>query len=350
MKIISYKDVSMESIEENELTEEQFIQLKKQFYEKPTLKEIKNEVANLLCQNGTRMDKIERKYFRELMSKTKIYYNKWTIEDCFEHKPLLDRFYSKTLKNPKVFTSERLIDNIETAFRLGGKGVASKVANFPIATVDEIFKRYNVNNNYYDMSCGWGARLTSSLKNKVNYYGTDPNYLLVEKLKEFVNDWEQITKTKPKVDIKCQGSEELVEEWKNKMGLCFTSPPYFYLEDYKIGNQSYKKGTTYQEWKDNYLRPTIMNCYKYLINEGYLVINIKDFDKFELEKDTRKICEECGFVYVENFELNNISRVKSTGDFNDTNENIMVFMKCGFEHLHKPYFKPQQLNLFDELW
>lgn len=349
MKIITYKGVSMNSIEENELTEEQFIDLKKQFYEKPTRKELENEIANLICQNGTKMDKIERTYFRELMSKTKIYFNKWTIEDCFEYKPLLDRFYSKTLKNPKVFTSEKLIDNIETAFRLGGKGVASKVANFPISTVDEILRRYNVNNNWYDMSCGWGARLTGALKNKVNYYGTDPNYLLVDKLKEFVKDWSNITNTKTKTEIRCQGSEEFVEEWKDKMGLCFTSPPYFYLEDYKIGNQSYKEGTTYEGWKNNYLKPTIENCYKYLVDNGYLVINIKDFDKFELEKDTKQICEECGFKYIENYELNNISRVNSKGDFNDTNENIMVFMKSGFEENHKVYTKPKQLNLFDDL-
>lgn len=349
MKVITYKGVSMNSIEENELTEEQFVELKKQFYEKPTRKELENEIANLVCQNGTKMDKIERTYFRELMSKTKIYFNKWTIEDCFEYKPLLDRFYSKTLKNPKVFTSEKLIDNIETAFRLGGKGVASKVANFPIATVDEILKRYNVNNNWYDMSCGWGARLTGALKNKVNYYGTDPNYLLVDKLKEFVKDWANLTHTKPKTEIRCQGSEEFVEEWKDKMGLCFTSPPYFYLEDYKIGNQSYKEGTTYEEWKNNYLKPTIENCYKYLVDNGYLVINIKDFDEFELEKDTKQICEQCGFKYIENYALKNISRVNSKGDFNDTNENIMVFMKSGFEEKHIAYTKPEQLNLFDDL-
>lgn len=281
------------------------------------------------------------------MSETKIYFNKWTIADCFEYKPLLDRFYSKTLKNANVFTSDRLIDNIETAFRLGGKGVASKVANFPIATVEKVFKRYNVNNNYYDMSCGWGARLVASLKKKVNYFGTDPNYKLVERLNELVKDWKEITYTNPKVDIRCQGSEEFVSEWENKMGLCFTSPPYFYLEDYKYGNQSYKQGTTYNEWLENYLRPTINNCYKYLIDNGYLVINIKDFDKFCLENDTKKICEESGFVYIENLELENISRVNSKGEFNDTNENIMVFMKKGFEQNHKPYKQFEQISLFD---
>lgn len=347
MKIIEYKGQKLETIYEDTLNDKQYEELKNEFYLKPSDKELKNEIANLVCQNGVKMNMIERMFFKELMSKTRIYYNKWSIEDVFEHKPLLDVFYSKTLQNKKVFTSNNLIDNIETAFRLGGKGIASKVANFPIQTVDEIFEKYNVNNNYYDMSCGWGARLTSSLKNKVNYYGTDPNYLLVEKLNEFVSYWKNVTKTTPNVEIKCQGSEEYVKEWENKMGLCFTSPPYFYLEDYKIGNQSYKQGTSYEQWKNNYLKPTIENCHKYLIDSGYLIINIKDFDKYELENDTKIICEQCNFTYIENYNLKNISRTKSTGEFNNSDENIMVFMKKGFEHLHNPYRKPQQLSLFE---
>lgn len=347
MKIVEYKGQKLETIYEDTLSQELYDKLKQDFYSKPSEKELNNEIANLVCQNGVKMNMIERMWFKELMSKTRIYYNKWSIEDVFEYKPLLDVFYSKTLQNKKVFTSNNLIDNIETAFRLGGKGIASKVANFPIQTVDEIFEKYNVNNNYYDMSCGWGARLTSSLKNKVNYYGTDPNYLLVEKLNEFVSYWKNITFTNPQIEIRCQGSEEYVKEWENKMGLCFTSPPYFYLEDYKIGNQSYKQGTSYEEWKQNYLKPTIKNCYKYLIDSGYLIINIKDFDKYELEKDTKSICEECNFTYIENYYLKNISRTKSTGEFNNSDENIMVFMKKGCEHLHNPYRKPKQLSLFD---
>lgn len=347
MPTITYNGVSMESIEENELTQEQFEQLKKQYYEKPSRKELINEIATLISMKGTKMSVITNYYFKDLMAKTKIYFNKWTIEDCFNHKPLLDRFYSKTLKNKKVFTSDKLIDNIETAFRLGGKGVASKVANFPLATMDEIFKRYNVNNNYYDMSCGWGARLTASLKNKVNYFGTDPNYLLVDRLNQLVKDWKEITYTNPKVDIRCQGSEIFNQDWVNKMGLCFTSPPYFNLEDYKIGNQSYKDGMNYQQWLDVFLEPTIKNCYNYLIDNGYFGINVKDFNGYKLVEDTQNIAERNGFTLVEKMQLENISRCNSLGDFNDTNEIVMIFMKNEFKDSHKPYVKPTQINIFD---
>ena len=44
---------------------------------------------------------------------------------------------------------------------------------------------------------------------------------------------------------------------------------YYNLEDYQIGEQSYKEGLSYENWKLNYLQPTFQNIYKYLIPGGY---------------------------------------------------------------------------------
>ena len=73
--------------------------------------------------------------------------------------------------------------------RLGGNPFCKFPPNYPINNIDYILSKYNVNNNWYDYSCGWGARLTGALKNKVNYFGTDPNYLLVDRLKQLASDW-----------------------------------------------------------------------------------------------------------------------------------------------------------------
>lgn len=172
-----------------------------------------------------------------------------------------------------------------------------------------------------------GARLTGALKNKVNYYGTDPNYLLTDRLKQLAKDYKDTLNQKTIVDIRTQGSEEFNADWVNTMGIAFSSPPYFYLEDYKIGKQSYKEGTTYQEWLDNYLEPTIKNIYQYLILEGYLLFNINNFDKYNLVEDVKKIAIKNGFKYVGNHTLKNIKRAKSTGEFNDNSEQIMIFIK-----------------------
>ena len=99
----------------------------------------------------------------------------------------------------------------------------------------------------------------SSLRCGINYYGTDPNYLLVDKLNEFYNDYKSLRRDCPNCKIYCQGSEDFIEELENKVGVAFSSPPYFNLEDYKVGNQSYKQGMNYDNWVNSYLRPTFKN-------------------------------------------------------------------------------------------
>ena len=327
MKIIEYNGETLETKHYQEINEEEYKKLKEQYYTKPDYKNVKKQFINI-SRGGTKNNEITNYYVKDLMAKTRIYYNKWSIEDVFNCKDLVSFFIGKTLDNKKIFPdTDSTIKKIETAMRLGGKGVASKPANFPIKTCDEIIERYNVNNNWYDFSCGWGARLTSALKNKVNYYGTDPNYLLTDRLNQLANDYKDTLKQDTIVDIRTQGSEKFNADWVNTMGLAFSSPPYFYLEDYKIGNQSYKEGTTYQQWLDNYLEPTIKNIYQYLIKEGYLLFNINNFDKYNLVEDVKKIAIKNGFKYIGMHTLKNIKRTKSTGGFNDNSEQIMIFIK-----------------------
>lgn len=191
-----------------------------------------------------------------------------------------------------------------------------------------ILEKYNVNDNFLDYSCGWGARLISSLKHNINYYGIDPNNLLCDKLNELAKDWKDIIKgNKSIVDIKCQGSEIFIPEWENTIGVAFSSPPYYNLEDYKIGNQSYREGVTYEEWKENYLKPTFINIKKYLIDNGYFCINIKDLEKFPLVNDTKQIALDCGFKYYGEELLKQNKRQKSVGGLHNGDEGIMIFTK-----------------------
>lgn len=276
-KIISCKGQTLETKHFCEISDSDFENIKNTYYSKPNFNNVVKEFKNLY-NGGTKHSDITKYYVKDLMAKTRIYYNKWSIEDVFECKDLVSFFVSKTLENKKIFPdTDSVSKKIETAIRLGGKGVASKPANFPIKTVDEILSKYNVNNYWYDYSyCG---------------------------------------------------SETFIPEWENKIGLAFSSPPYFYLEDYKIGKQSYTPGTTYEDWKEKYLRPTIKNINKYLINNGNFLININNFLDYDLVSDTRKIAEGEGFVWIENYQLDNIKRCKSLGGFNDNSEKIMVFQK-----------------------
>lgn len=334
------------------ISQEEHSEIKEMWYKKPNKEEVLYEMAGLR-HGSIKMPLITKYYFRRLMDNTVVYRCKWSINEVMQSREVLSMFVDRIKNNKKVFDSDNICDNIDTAFRLGGSSVAKKVAQFPLATVDYILEKYNINNNWYDYSCGWGARLAGALKNRVNYYGTDPNYLLVDKLAEFDQDYKntQMKGMKPtSTHIKCQGSEKFVPEWENTIGLAFSSPPYFLLEDYKIGEQSYKEGVSYQMWLDNYMLPTFKNIHKYLIDEGFFIVNIKDFGGYTLEKDTIDCAEKAGF-YLKTIEtLKNSARPASIGGGKykivDVDENIYVFCKKGFNPCTKT---PEVVSIFDFL-
>lgn len=298
----------------------------------------KNEVEYQMRQfhlGNNNINKIVKYYYRPLMDRVRKYYDKWTIADVFKCKDMLSMFLTRVEKNSKVFSSDSVIDNLDTAFRLGGKGIASKVSNFPVDVCDNILKTYNVNGNYYDFSCGWGVRQMCAMRMGLNYYGTDPNYELVEKLNEFNQTYKQVNHTTKETKIYCQGSEHFISQLENKIGLAFSSPPYFDLEDYGIGDQSYKPGTTFDQWVTRYLEPTFANIYKYLITNGYFIVNIKDFNGIKLEETTIKTAEKVGFRLYKVEQLNQGKRLNSTSEEKgdlivDSSENIYIFVKPGF--------------------
>lgn len=343
MKTIEYKGKTLTSDLCQDISDELFQSLREEYYRKPPFKDVKAELQGLLMGN-IKVSAITKYYVKDLMAKVYVAGSKWSIEDVFNSKELLGYFYGK-VNNYEFYTNidKSLFNKIETALSMGGKGITRKATNFPIKTVDFILKKYNVNNNYYDYSCGWGTRLLGAIKNKLNYFGTDPNYELTERLKQIYTDYKKANgpfRAYPIVDIRTQGSEHFVSEWEGKMGVAFSSPPYFALEDYVVGEQSYKEGVTYQQWLDNYMKPTIQNCYRYLISGGYFIINIKDYWDYTLEADCCAIAKSIGLQFLGTEVLENNTRVGGAIDYVldetynmvettaiDNNETIYVFKK-----------------------
>ena len=325
--IISYKGESLETNHWCELSDNVFAELKKAYYAKPNIDDVKKEMVKI-SNGGIKNSNVTNYFVKDLMAKTKLYHSKWSIEDVFECKDLLSYFVEKCSHNEKVFPkTNSLIKNVETCLRLGGKGIASKPSNFPIKTVDYILSKYNKNNCWYDFSCGWGARLTGGLKNNVNYFGTDPNYMLTQRLGELAKLWRVAVGHEPYTEIRTQGSEVFIPEWEGKMGLAFSSPPYFCLEDYKIGNQSWNENVNYDMWLSGYMTDTIKNIHEYLISDGIFVINVNNFANYNLTGDIKKIALDNGFEYVTTEVLDNIKRTNSNSGFNDNSEGIMIFKK-----------------------
>ena len=297
-----------------DLTDDEYRSVVEGIRSRPSLYEVRSQLASL-PHGGDDIGKIYAYYVRDIAYKTRLVYNNWSIDEALRHKPLMEFFAGKVEENKKVFPDTLpLWKKIETAFRLCGFRTCSKPANFPIGAIDSLLRRFCPDGgNYYDFSCGWGTRLLSSLRNRVAYFGTDPNDELVPKLREMADEYRRVCHEEVPSDIRCAGSETFIPEWEGIMDFAFSSPPYFSLEDYRIGEgQSYHEGMEYGEWVSRYVRPTVENCARYLKPGGVFGYNVKNNPKYiphDMEGDWEDTTLSNGFEPIEVVRMRNGSRV-----------------------------------------
>jgi DNA modification methylase len=229
-----YEDLTVDKCEE----------LKNKYYNKPDIYDVYRQIQQTDA-GGVKKNHIEGYFFKDLISKVRIHHSRWSIEEMWNSKHLIRHFYDKIMENKELYSDSSEIKKIETALRIGGKRVCVKPSNYPIKSAREVISKYiNPEDNYLDFACGWGIRLLAALNVGVNYYGIDPNYLLVDRLKELSKLYKKAVFSKVDLvtDIRDTISEEYIPEWQSKMDLAFTSIPYYNLEDYRVGNQSYEEG------------------------------------------------------------------------------------------------------------
>ena len=72
-------------------------------------------------------------------------------------------------------------------------------------------------------------------------------------------------------------------------------------------NQSYKKFTSYDSWRDGFLKPTLETCVDWLKSNRYLLWNVADIkvggNYLPLEEDSRKILEDLGMKYIQTIKM-----------------------------------------------
>ena len=227
----------------------------------------------------------------------------------------------------KFELGQKIFPSAIQGFRLG---LGQPAVNFPPLTARYLYEKYTDHIeqdeplNIYDPSSGWGGRILgamSSLK-RIHYIGTDPNtdnfidelgITTYEYVADFFNNkvletnsfWEEEKNT---YHVFQEGSEHIghhsdFQQYKGKLDLVFTSPPYFDREQYSNDEeQSYKAYPKYNDWKDNFLKPTLTNAYESLRNDRYLLWNIADIkigtDKYHpLEQDSIDLVESLGGRY-----------------------------------------------------
>ncbi len=209
--------------------------------------------------------------------------------------------------------------------------------NFPALTAKWIYENYTSHIdtdeplNIYDSSAGWGGRIIGAMssRKKTHYIGTDPNpdnfidelgitryeYVANFYNKNCVDDYSD--KLTSFFDVKSQSNtfevfqdgSELIQnnpefqKYKGKLDISFTSPPYFNREQYSQDEkQSFRAYGEYEDWRDNFLKPTLTTIYEYLKNDRYILWNIADIKigestYYPLEQDSIDILEELGCEY-----------------------------------------------------
>lgn len=343
-KIITYKGRSFNSSISEPMTDEEMQDVVEYIYRPADEREVDAEIVSM-SEGGVKISAITRRYFLDLMYETRNGQDAWSIKEACEYKPILEYFNGKVdpEKHPMMAEIDCLGERIETAFRLCGIRAARKVAQFPVSMADRMIGKYcPMGGNYYDPSCGWGARMLSALHKGVNYFGTDPNTQLVSRLYECAERYNRLNPSFfPTVtDIRNVGSEKCQQDWLGQMDFAFTSPPYFGLEIYPGDGQSYVEGMSYGDWIDSWMRPTARNILAYLKPQAYCAINIKDVVlnrvSYPLEQDAVRVFQEEGFRYVGTDTLEVNKRVfgnvawddyHESGVHEEADESIYVFQK-----------------------
>lgn len=187
------------------------------------------------------------------------------------------------------------------AFRIS---VCQYAVNFPPLTAKYLYEKFTEHIkdqkqiNIWDPSSGWGGRILGAMSvendtRRIHYIGTDPNTdhntqpgrTKYHELADFYNkhtDSPFATNPPHSYEFYQCGSEEMrhvpeFQNYKGKLDLVFTSPPYFAKELYSDDpTQSATKFNTFDAWIDGFLKPTLETAVEWLAPNRYLLWNIAD--------------------------------------------------------------------------
>lgn len=181
------------------------------------------------------------------------------------------------------------------------------VSNFRPTASASIYSLFTSSGDIvWDMSSGYGGRLLGASLLDIEYVGTEPCKKTFVGLNKMVDDFNFNAK------IHCIGSEDFKPD-KESLDFCFTSPPYFDQEKYsEEDTQSYIKYPTIDLWVNGFIRKTFENCYHGLKNNKYMVINIANVKKYDIESNIIEIAKEIGFSLEGKWKLA-LSSINKTG-------------------------------------
>ena len=247
-----------------------------------------------------------------------------------------------------LWTEEHGVSRLmDTMRRIGVKKLSEAAFKSFFAHAGQIAAQFNVNtakNIYntakgdviFDISCGWGDRLTGFyLSEKSTYYGTDPNLNMFEIYKEMCHTYEKWLgcesilykegkdyfeiRGKKHVRIYNLPAEDVNYNEIPDIDLTFSSPPYFNKELYGKNsqaqkNQSWSRYVTEDAWLTDFLYKILDEL---IPKSRTTMINITDVGS---DKSRVNICDPMverykdSFVGIAGFQLSKNMNVKEEKD------------------------------------
>lgn len=230
-----------------------------------------------------------------------------------------DAFLMKFVKN-RLKYADRITD---ASMRTGIKLSKICVSNFKPAVADFLCRKYAVNKNVLDYSCGFGSRMLGVMSLGLDYYGYEPaieTYENLNRLGSFLS-----SKTNSKFFIKPEGSEQGIFK-ENYFGFAFSSPPYFDFEKYSNDpGQSIVRYQNYDVWVHKFWKKVMENCYQSLISDGYFGVCLSPNIASGLIEYTFKFASEIGFYFEKDYRVL-FRHVLGGGD---KVELVLIFSKKG---------------------
>lgn len=207
--------------------------------------------------------------------------------------------------------------------------------NFPPVVAKYVYEKYTAawkhepNIFVWDPSAGWAGRLLGALavedSRHLTYLGNDPNtdhnttpgrtkyHEIADFYRHHVKKGGMWQIEHNGFEFWQKGSEEMqfvpeFQQYKGKISLVFTSPPYFSKEAYSEDKeQSYLKFAQYEQWRDGFLKETLKTAVEWLRPGGYLVWNIANAEFgneiLPLETDSRAFLDQFGMTYIETIKM-----------------------------------------------
>lgn len=269
------------------------------------------------------VSKILDYFFQDLIYRAKSKNGKYSPNEVLNNDQLLESALKYIEEHRNFYHNKSDITNLKDFFF--SSSMVGKITNFNPVIARKILECYIPikGATIFDYSCGFGSRMLGTLAspNHYQYIGVDPYTELCERLLLF-SDWIQDTlKNNNKPIILNKESEEFVPFLYEQIDFSFSSPPYFNEIYTDSTTQSYIKYPTYEEWKNNYMKNTILNIYRYTKANGIHAVNLQDTKRISIIEDWIKIATKIGFILEESRTISTVKR-KTT-----KNENKLLIMR-----------------------